>query len=111
MTNPATITPSEISASICMMQMKDMSYADGAAMVAEDIELLEPTTAQSADLTRELERLMRDEREDFENVQDYVLTVNGRTVRAYRATPCHVALSVDGEQISCYGTDVRGFGY
>jgi len=111
MTDPATITPAEIMDSICIMQMKDMSYAGGALMVSEDIDLLQPTAAQSDALATALERLMRDEREDFENVEPFVLEVNGRTVRAYRSTPCHVALSVDGTTISSYATDVRGFGY
>lgn len=111
MTDPRTITPAEIMDSICMTQMKDMSYADGARMVSEDIDLLQPTAAQSDALATALERLMRDEREDYENVEDLVLEVNGRIVRAFRATPCHVSLSVDGETISTYATDVRGFGY
>ena len=111
MTSPATITPAEIMETICIMQMKNMSYADGANMVSKDITPLEPTAEQTAALASELERLMRDEREDFENVEPFDIEVNGRAVRAFRATPCHVSLSVDGETISTYATDVRGFGY
>jgi len=111
MTDPATITPAEISDSICIMQMKDMSYADGARMVSEDVDLLQPTAAQSDALAAGLERLMRDGREDFEAVEPFDIEIGGRAVRAFRATPCHVSLSVDGETISTYATDVRGFGY
>ncbi len=111
MPDPATITPAEIADSICMMDLKDMGYAAGARMVSEDIDLLEPSSEQSDALKTALERLMREERDDFENVEDFVLEINGRTVRAFRSTPCHVSLSVDGQTISTYATDVRGFGY